>query len=214
MSDNPNNRDAMLEWLIELVRRRGLDDRPPLDRIIEAASGIDPAVRRDEIERGENVPPSARNIFSGLFRREASRASDRASGDEQIMRDHVAVAEMRASLTHILQTCQQHSAAIVRLALLGLGRIGTAAEHMSSIAPFLDQQWEQDVRLAAINALSNLGGEEAVDKLIALLGDPDIVVRWEAQAALDRLLVGADSAVVQSASTSPAFVDDDDDIPF
>ncbi|MBO9308720.1 MAG: HEAT repeat domain-containing protein [Chloroflexi bacterium] len=126
---------------------------------------------------------------------------------------------MLSNLVYTLQSDQQHSPAILCHALIGLGKVGNAAEHLPLIAPFLDARWEQSVRLAAIDAVSNLGGEEAIDRLIALLGDSDIIVRWEAQAALDRLLVGTelvgtDSAVAESAPATP---DDEpyfDDSPF
>jgi len=198
-SGSPFNRDLVLEWLEALARRQftGQTDAP------EAPSRPAAPVS----ERAENVQPRPFGIFSGLF---GARSAPRTSGDAQGVQDRDVAAEMLSNLVYTLQSYQQRSPAILRHALIGLGKVGKAAEHVPLIAPFLDGRWEQSVRLAAIDAVSNLGGEEAIDKLIALLGDSDIVVRWEVQAALDRLLVGTDSAVAESAPAAP----DDESDPF
>jgi HEAT repeat protein len=114
------------------------------------------------------------------------------------VQDQEAAAEMVLNLAHTLQTYPQHTPAILQHAINGLGRVGNAAEHLPLIVPFLDRNWEQSVRLAAVRAIGALGGEAAIDALIGLLNDSDIVIRWEVQAALDRLLTaGADESPVQ-----------------
>jgi HEAT repeat protein len=104
------------------------------------------------------------------------------------VQDQDATAEMLAHLTQTLQNYGQHSAAILRHALNGLGKVGSSDAHLGLVAHFLGSAWEQSVRLAAVSALGSLGGEAAIDMLIGLLNDADIVIRWEAQEALDKLL--------------------------
>jgi hypothetical protein len=192
-SSSPFNRDLLLEWLEALARRQGIAS-------MEQESNAPSRPTAPISERAENVPPRPFGLFSGLF---GTRSAPRTSGEAQTVQDQDAAAEMLSNLVYTLESYQQHSPAVLRHALIGLGRIGKAAEHMALIAPFLDRRWEQSVRLAAVDAVSNLGGEEAVDKLIALLGDSDIVVRWEAQAELDRLLVGTNDTVAESAPAAP-----------
>jgi hypothetical protein len=212
-SGSPFNRDLLLEWLDAIARRQvtlteQIAPEELLRQALDAPSRPTPPVS----ERAENVPPRPFGIFSGLF---GARSAPRTSGDAQTVQDQDVAAEMLSNLVYTLENHQQRSPAILRHALIGLGKIGKAAEHVPLIAPFLDGRWEQSVRLAAIDAVSNLGGEEAIDKLIALLGDSDIVVRWEVQAALDRLLVGTESAVAESAPDAPDDEPDSSDgIPF
>lgn len=163
----------------------------------------------------ENVPPRPSSLFRGLF--EQQYRLPRPTDEPQSVQDQDAASEMLTSLIHTLQTPAQHTPAILQHALIGLGRAGSAAEHLPIVAPFLDQRWDQPVRLAGVRAISNLGGEAAVDALIGLLNDADIAIRWEAQAALDRLLTAAsevpsteqDSTQVTPVQSAPAEIFDD-----
>ncbi|PJF36748.1 MAG: hypothetical protein CUN49_03835 [Candidatus Thermofonsia Clade 1 bacterium] len=150
------------------------------------------------------------SLFSDLFR--SRDEPPRSSGSSSNVRDTEAAAEMLMALVHTLEHPQRHSPDILCHALMGIGEVGNAAEHLGLIAPFLEAHWEQSVRLAAVRALNKLGSEAAFDALIASLNDPDIVIRWEVQAALDALLDGNDvgSAVVPQAQLSD---DDDEDLP-
>ncbi len=121
---------------------------------------------------------------------------------------------MLAHLTQTLQTHERHSPAIVRHALSGLGKVGSAEAHLGLVAHFLDAAWEQPVRLAAVGAVGSLGGEAAIDTLIGLLNDADIVIRWEAQEALDRLLSAPEDQAeppLKKAETPPAAPQAEDD---
>lgn len=155
-------------------------------------------------ETPENTPPRPFGLFGGLF---GQRPAPRPNTDSQNVQDQDAAAEMLAHLTQTLQNYEQHSPAIVRHALSGLGKVGRADEHLGLVAHFLDSAWEQSVRLAAVSALGNLGGETAIDTLIGLLNDADIVIRWEAQEALDKLLTAPEDQVeppVRKAEAPPA----------
>lgn len=149
----------------------------------------------------ENVPPRPAGLFTGLF---SGRSTSHSSSSAQTVQDQEAAAEMVLNLAHTLQTYPQHTPAILQHAINGLGRVGNAAEHLPLIVPFLDRNWEQSVRLTAVRAIGALGGEAAIDALIGLLNDSDIVIRWEVQAALDRLLTaGAEVPSAQPASAEP-----------
>ncbi len=136
-------------------------------------------------ETPENTPPRPFGLFGGLFRQ---RPTPRPNTDSHSVQDQDAAAEMLAHLTQTLQNYGQHSSAILRHALSGLGKVGSPDAHLGLVAHFLGSSWEQSVRLAAVGALGSLGSETAIDTLIGLLNDPDIVIRWEAQEALDKLL--------------------------
>lgn len=167
----PTDPDALLTWLGTLARRHQTPSAPPTAT--------------------ENVPPRPAGLFAGLF---SERRTAPSSGSAQTVQDQEAAAEMVLNLAHTLQTYPRHTPAILQYAINGLGRVGNATEHLPLIVPFLDRNWEQSVRLAAVRAIGALGGEAAIDVLIGLLNDSDIVIRWEVQAALDRLLTASAEA--------------------
>ncbi|MCS6872091.1 MAG: HEAT repeat domain-containing protein [Anaerolineae bacterium] len=191
-------RDRVLELLQSLVYRQSVSAHPSPAR-----------------QPAENVPPRPFGLFSNLF---GVRSAPRSSGDAQSVQDRDAAAEMLLTLAHTLQTHEEHSPAILQHALVSLGKVGNAAEHLALVVPFLDTRWEQGVRLAAVSAAGNLGGEAAVDALISLLNDPDIVVRWEVQAVLDRLLTTSTSETpfqaAQATSAESAADETTTELPF
>lgn len=108
--------------------------------------------------------------------------------------DHVTAALMRDQLTQTLQEGERHSPAVLRHAVAGLGRVGRP-EHATLIGQFTSAMWDQRLRLAAVHALGGIGGDKAIDVLVSLLNDPDLVISWAAQEMLDKLLTGpADNA--------------------
>lgn len=152
-------------------------------------------------EATENMPPHPLGLFGALF---SGRSAPRPSSEAQSFQDQEAAAEMLANLVGSLQAHDQHSPAILQHALISLGKVGSAAEHLALVTPFLDARWERAVRLAAVAAIGALGGEAAIDVLLGWLNDSDITVRWEVQAALDRLLSAPAEAAPLTPETSEA----------
>jgi HEAT repeat protein len=103
--------------------------------------------------------------------------------------DHETAALMRDQLAQTLREGECHSSAILRQAVIGLGRVGTP-EYADLIQLYTHARWEQRLRLAAVHALGGIGGEKATDLLIGLLNDSDLVIQWAAQEMLDKLLTG------------------------
>ncbi|GAB4544959.1 MAG: hypothetical protein OHK0023_02520 [Anaerolineae bacterium] len=92
-------------------------------------------------------------------------------------------------LDHLIETLrgpEHFTPLVLQYALNGLGKVGNH-EHIALIAPFTTSQHERKTRLAAVAALGNLGGDQAADALLKLINDSDIVIRWQAQEALDKL---------------------------
>ncbi len=194
---------------------RGGDEQEPIERarIIfgrRARIGLDPfefasqALEREFSslpEATENMSPHPLGLFGALF---GGRSAPRPSSEAQSFQDQEAAAEMLTNLVGTLQAHDQHSPAILQHALISLGRVGTAAEHLALATPFLEPRWERAVRLAAVAAIGELGGEAAIDALIGWLNDSDISVRWEVQAVLDRLLSAPAEAAAPPPETSEA----------
>lgn len=241
-----------MEWLQSLARRQSQppDEADPADATLgDEPAPPNPFIRFERnlppasfgtrplgtppspsAETPENTPPRLFGLFGGLI----ERSKPHSSTNSQSVQDQDAAAEMLAHLTQTLQNYEQHSPAILRHALSGLGKVGRADDHLALVAHFLDAAWEQPVRLAALGAVGSLGGETAIDVLIDLLNDPDIVIRWEAQEVLDKLLSAPEDQadpLLKKAETLPAaplaeddssidmvsaFFDDvdDDDTPF
>lgn len=162
--------------------------------LLEFASQMLDRAHLSHPEATENMPLQPFGVFGALF---SGRSAPRPSGEAHDIQDQEAAAEMLTNLVGTLQAHDQHSPAILQHALISLGKVGTAAEHLALATPFLEPRWERAVRLAAVAAIGDLGGEAAIDALIGWLNDSDISVRWEVQAVLDRLL----SAPAEAAPT-------------
>jgi HEAT repeat protein len=91
-------------------------------------------------------------------------------------------------LAHLEVAIHDHSPAVRCQAIRALGEVGSP-EQLQSLIPFLQVE-DQAVRLAVVRALGSIGGDDAVGALVKLGSDNDLVVRWEAQAAVNRLLSG------------------------
>lgn len=89
-------------------------------------------------------------------------------------------------LTETLRGPEHFTPLVLQYALSGLGKVGNR-EHIVLITPFTASAYERKTRLAAVTALGNLGGDQSADALLKLINDNDIVIRWQAQEALDKL---------------------------
>jgi hypothetical protein len=96
-------------------------------------------------------------------------------------------------LTNLVQMLNESNPAIRHKVLGVLSQVGSQ-KHINLLSEFLRDR-DQGLRLAAIEALGTIGGDEAVDILLSLPPAGDLVVRWRAQAVLDQLLSGRKPSV-------------------
>ena len=93
-------------------------------------------------------------------------------------------------LAHLTGALEAPSLTIRCQAIGVLGQTGLS-EYLATLLPFLGpESCAPQERLAAIEALGMIGGDEAVDALLPLSADADLAVRWQAQDVLDTLLAG------------------------
>jgi len=87
----------------------------------------------------------------------------------------------------LVRALEDGDANIQRRAIESLGAIGDA-EHVPSLAGMTASVQTEAIRLAAIQALGQIGGQAAIDALTELYHDANLAVRWRSREALTCLL--------------------------
>ncbi len=130
-------------------------------------------------------PPTVASASDGLGGPSSDGVSQGTAPPRKNGLDEIGAREM---LAHLEVAIHDHSPAVRCQAIRALGEVGSP-EQLQSLIPFLQVE-DQAVRLAVVRALGSIGGDDAVGALVKLGSDNDLVVRWEAQAAVNRLLSG------------------------
>jgi|GEM_PF-6435054 len=97
-------------------------------------------------------------------------------------------------IKHALQALQDENPEIQRQAAEVLRYLGNQAQ-IVPLTQVLNSTLDRSVKLAAIEALGAIGGEDAETALLSVPRDGDPLIRWTVDAVLDQLFSGEQPAV-------------------
>jgi proteasome accessory factor A len=101
------------------------------------------------------------------------------------------------------QDALHHPSPYIRIrAVTYLGWQNTEAA-LTALAQIVQTDPDEQVRRTAVEVLGRIGNEQAVDALIRCLRDPDLVVRWAAEEALERSARGKVESPPAGSPVSP-----------
>ena len=146
----------------------------------------------------ENATPDQRRTgINGLASRDFGRQPPYTDAYAQLARESPAPLVRATALRALNRSASEsHTAtyvaglddpdALVRLeAAKALAKVPDSAAVAPLLALAVDDEQDVDVRIAAVDALRHYAGEpEAVERLVALLGDDEFSVAWQARASL------------------------------